>query len=131
MLLSLIHIWVRVPSSAPDMVDIAQLVRAPDCGSGGRRFESDYPPHIKEKGFLPFFHICLNMGALFWQEYIWILGCRQVVRQRTLTPSSRWSESSQPSHVGASFVSVSYTHLEAGDSPSGGRSDLYAACGAD
>ena len=28
------------------MVDIAQLVRAPDCGSGGRRFESDYPPHF-------------------------------------------------------------------------------------
>ena len=93
------------------MVDIAQLARAPDCGSGGRRFESDYPPHIKEKGFLPFFHICLNMGALFWQEYIWILGCRQVVRQRTLTPSSRWSESSQPSHVGASFVSLALIFL--------------------
>ena len=28
------------------LVDIAQLVRAPDCGSGGRRFESDYPPHF-------------------------------------------------------------------------------------
>ena len=28
------------------MVGIAQLVRAPDCGSGGRRFESDYPPHL-------------------------------------------------------------------------------------
>jgi hypothetical protein len=27
------------------MVDVAQLVRAPDCGSGGRRFESGYPPH--------------------------------------------------------------------------------------
>ena len=26
------------------MVGVAQLVRAPDCGSGGRRFESDYPP---------------------------------------------------------------------------------------
>ena len=24
---------------------IVQLVRAPDCDSGGRRFESDYPPH--------------------------------------------------------------------------------------
>ena len=23
------------------MVDVAQLVRAPDCGSGGRRFEPD------------------------------------------------------------------------------------------
>ena len=28
-------------------VGIAQLVRAPDCGSGGREFESHYPPHIK------------------------------------------------------------------------------------
>ncbi len=26
------------------MVDVAQLVRAPDCGSGGRRFETDLPP---------------------------------------------------------------------------------------
>ena len=31
------------------MVGVAQLVRAPDCGSGGRRFESDHPPH-KNKG---------------------------------------------------------------------------------
>ncbi len=29
------------------MVGIAQLVRALDCGSRGRRFESDYPPHLK------------------------------------------------------------------------------------
>ena len=28
------------------MVGIAQLVRAPDCGPGGRRFEADYPPHF-------------------------------------------------------------------------------------
>lgn len=27
------------------MVGIAQSVRAPDCGSGGRGFESLYPPH--------------------------------------------------------------------------------------
>jgi hypothetical protein len=26
------------------MVVVAQLVRAPDCGSGGRRFEPDLPP---------------------------------------------------------------------------------------
>ena len=45
---------VRVPSPRPStkklhtsalgMVGIAQLVRAPDCGSGGREFESHYPP---------------------------------------------------------------------------------------
>ena len=27
------------------MVGIAQLVSAPDCGSGGRGFESHYPPY--------------------------------------------------------------------------------------
>ena len=37
------------------MVVVAQLVRAPDCGSGGRRFETDLPPR---KGILrsPFFY---------------------------------------------------------------------------
>lgn len=29
------------------MVVVAQLVRAPDCGSGGRRFETDLPPESK------------------------------------------------------------------------------------
>ena len=28
------------------MVGIAQLVRAPECGSGGRGFESHYSPHF-------------------------------------------------------------------------------------
>ena len=32
------------------MVGIAQLVRAPDCGSGCRGFESLYPPHMKAEG---------------------------------------------------------------------------------
>ena len=35
---------VRVPSPRPFVVDVAQLVRAPDCGSGGREFESHHPP---------------------------------------------------------------------------------------
>jgi DNA-binding MarR family transcriptional regulator len=29
-----------------DMAGVAQLVRAPDCGSGGRRFETGHSPHI-------------------------------------------------------------------------------------
>ena len=29
-----------------DMVGVAQLVRASDCGSEGRGFESHYPPHM-------------------------------------------------------------------------------------
>ena len=28
------------------MVGIAQLVSAPDCGSGGRRFDPGYSPHF-------------------------------------------------------------------------------------
>ena len=33
--------WVRMNS----MVAVAQLVRAPGCGSGGRGFETHQPPH--------------------------------------------------------------------------------------
>ncbi len=33
------------------MVGIAQLVSAPDCGSGGQGFESLYPPFKKMKSF--------------------------------------------------------------------------------
>ena len=32
-------------SDGSDMVGVAQLVSAPDCGSGGRGFESLYPPY--------------------------------------------------------------------------------------
>jgi hypothetical protein len=28
------------------VVNVAQLVRAPDCGSGGRGFESHHSPHL-------------------------------------------------------------------------------------
>ena len=43
------------------MVVVAQLVRAPDCGSGGRRFETDLPPNFKEVLFnaIPLFFIFL------------------------------------------------------------------------
>ena len=35
------------------MVVVAQLVRAPDCGSGGRRFEPGLPPFklLLQRGF--------------------------------------------------------------------------------
>ncbi len=33
---------------------VAQLVRAPDCGSGGRRFETDLPP-VEGSRKTPFF----------------------------------------------------------------------------
>ena len=31
------------------MVGVSQLVRASDCGSEGRGFESHHPPHMKRK----------------------------------------------------------------------------------
>ena len=47
------------------MVSIVQLVRAPDCGSGGRGFESLYSPHLLKCGlagsrfvFLPLLNYC-------------------------------------------------------------------------
>ena len=41
----------------------------------------------------PLFHI-----FIFCRLWQWILGCRQAVRHRTLTPASRGFESRQPSH---------------------------------
>ena len=35
----------------PLTVGVAQLGRAPDCGSGGRGFESHHPPHTKQKTY--------------------------------------------------------------------------------
>ena len=43
--------------SVERMVGVAQLVRAPDCGSGSRRFESAHPPFGKARsGTRPFSH---------------------------------------------------------------------------
>ena len=61
------------------MVEVAQLVRAPDCGSGGRGFKPHLPPHL---------------------YLIYLMGRRQAVRQRTLDPPFRWFESSRPSQAG-------------------------------
>ena len=58
-----------------NVVGIAQLVSAPDCGSGGQGFESLYPP----------FHSPLERLVL--RGYVTIMGRRQAVRHRTLTPA--------------------------------------------
>ena len=66
------------------MVGVAQLVRAPDCGSGCRGFESHLPPQTRgDRG---------HPGPLF----SFPLGRRQVVRQGTLTPSSAGSSPAVP-----------------------------------
>jgi hypothetical protein len=44
------------------MVVVAQLVRAPDCGSGGRRFETDLPPILKSPAFAGLFFVsCIRL----------------------------------------------------------------------
>ena len=62
------------------MVGIAQLVSAPDCGSGGPGFESLYPPFV-------------NFALV---EKFSILGYRQAVRHRTLTPAFAGSNPASP-----------------------------------
>ena len=50
------------------MVVVAQLVRAPDCGSGGRGFESHLPPFVLKKNALP------DRRAFF--VYLFIMLCK-------------------------------------------------------
>ena len=57
------------------MVGIAQLVSAPDCGSGGQGFESLYPPSN-------------------------LMGYRQAVRHSTLTAAFAGSNPASPASYG-------------------------------
>ena len=59
---------------------IAQLARAPDCGSGGHRFKSDYPPH--------------RVGTLL----IITVGVSPSGKAMDFDSIIRWFESSHPSH---------------------------------
>ena len=45
------------------MAVVAQLVRVPDCGSVGRRFESDLPPERDAKSCVSFFVIRIDSAA--------------------------------------------------------------------
>ena len=80
----------RFLSRSSEMVGVAQLVRAPDCGSGCRGFESLYPPHTKRRKGRSF-----GSGPYTFLS-IRIQGCSQVVRQGTLTPSLAGSSPAIP-----------------------------------
>ena len=58
------------------MAGVAQLVRAPDCGPGGRKFDSCHPPHF------------VNI----------LMGCSQEVKAPDFDSGIRWFKSSHPSH---------------------------------
>ena len=55
------------------MVGVAQLVRAPDCGSGGRGFKSHHSPKKSKPSWLAFFlfnFFCdLNHLINHYQQY--------------------------------------------------------------
>ena len=67
------------------MVGMVQLVSAPDCGSGYRRFESGYPP----------FSLNIPTGRAV-SDIKSLMGYRQAVRHRTLTPAYAGSNPASP-----------------------------------
>ena len=73
------------------MVGIAQLVSAPDCGSGGQGFESLYPPFCMRRD-VPDGVGC--SGRI--PRNLYLLGYRQAVRHRTLTPAFAGSNPASP-----------------------------------
>ncbi len=50
------------------MVDVAQQVRASDCGSEGRRFEPDLPPPQKTTGIPVVFLLPYLLGKVIFSE---------------------------------------------------------------
>ena len=67
------------------VVGMVQLVSAPDCGSGYRRFESGYPP----------FSLNIPTGRAV-SDMKSSMGYRQAVRHRTLTPAFAGSNPASP-----------------------------------
>ena len=61
------------------MVVVVQLVRTPDCGSGGRRFESGLPPKNLEQIFA--LTSSLRQGFLFKHDVLRLHSLFQVLRQ--------------------------------------------------
>ena len=84
------------------MVGIAQLVSAPDCGSGGQGFESLYPP--------------FTIISIYQLDS---LGYRQAVRHRILIPAFAGSNPAGPvSGVLAQLVEhLTFNQVVGGSNP--------------
>ena len=74
------------------MVGMVQLVSAPDCGSGYRRFESGYPP----------FSLNIPTGRAV-SDMKSSMGYRQAVRHRTLTPAFAGSNPASPVYLDSGY----------------------------
>ena len=100
------------------MVGIAQLVSAPDCGSGGQGFESLYPPFLVRRD-VPDGVGC--SGRI--PRNLYLLGYRQAVRHRTLTPAFAGSNPASPAMGMRSqmCVPIIYTIIYGWDISSVGR----------
>ena len=57
------------------MVAVAQLVRAPDCGSGGRGFETHQSPILFR---------CKQIGILYFPNFIWIVTAAKNIKLRKI-----------------------------------------------
>ncbi len=103
------------------MVGVAQLVRAPDCGSGGRRFDSVHPPHSAGT----------SVPALF-------LGMSPSGKAQDFDSCSRGFESRHPSQgTGQPFLGLSCSlsggirnelRRRASEASSAAGSDMPGAC---
>ena len=77
-------------SAAANMVVVAQLVRVPGCGPGGRGFDSHQPPHLKTSTQSIF------ALRILISEYI---GASSSGKTTDFDSVIRWFKSSRPSHV--------------------------------
>ena len=90
------------------MVGIAQLVRAPDCGSGCRGFESLYPPQTSRESRNS------GSGSFFYPETQKAYnGVSPSGKARDFDSRSRWFESGHPSHFLTAYdpIAQSVEHL--------------------